>query len=196
MALRTRTRPAGPPAQQVRPRPHSIGRGTSPAAEAVSDALRRFDDPLLTSRRRVAGLSLVATGALGVVALYQYGLLRRVPEPPLPFLDADSVDATGSAYLLLHTPDAALGMASYAATLALAGMGAADRHVTAPWLPLLLAGKVALDAVSSGFLTAEQLSGHRKLCSWCTTAAAASLLSVPAVLPEARAAWRVLRRRG
>jgi len=41
---------------------------------------------------------------------YQLGLLRRVPELPLPGVDADAVDASGEAYVLFGTPDSALGL--------------------------------------------------------------------------------------
>ena len=53
--------------------------------------------------------------------------LRRVPEPPLPFLGADAVDAAGEAYQRLKTPDAAIGLPSAGVTLALAEAPAALR---------------------------------------------------------------------
>ncbi len=56
-----------------------------------------------------------------MVALYQFGILRRLPEPPLPGVDAERVDASGEAYALLRTPDAALGLTSAGITLALTG---------------------------------------------------------------------------
>jgi uncharacterized membrane protein len=184
---------AGPPAATVRPTHGGIGRAASAAGEQVSDDLRRGSGDHLEQRRRVAALSLLATGALGVVAAYQNGLIRSVPEPPLPLLDADRVDASGEAYGTLRTPDAALGIVSYGITLALAGMGARDRARRMPLVPLALAAKVAVDTLGSLFLTAEQATRHRRFCSWCLTAAAASVAMVPAVVPEARAAWRTLR---
>lgn len=192
---RLRDRPSGPPAASVRPRQGSFGRGGSSYAESVSDALRREDSAHLTRRRRAAALALGACAALGTVGAYQVGILRSVPEPPLPGVDADAVDATASAYRVLGMPDAALGMASYAVTFGLVAAGPADRSSTRPWLPLLVAGKVLVDVLSGGYLFAEQLSGHRKLCSWCTAASLTSVLMVPAVLPEARDAARVLVRR-
>lgn len=191
-----RSHPAGPPAKAIRGSPGGVGRRTSAAAEAVSDALRRGDTPFLRRRRRVGGLSLVAMGSLGVVAAYQMGLLRRVPEPPLPFLDADRVDAAGEAYQLLKTPDASLGLASAAVTLALAGMGPDKRAEQQPLIPLALAGKAILDAAYGVFLTLEQGTKHRRFCSWCVLAAATNVATVPQVLPEAAAAWRALRHRG
>lgn len=134
-------------------------------------------------------------GSMGLVAAYQFGLLRHLPEPPRPRLDSDTVDASGEAYQLLKTPDAALGMASYAATLVLAGMGGRNRAQERPWLPLALAAKTALDAASGVFLALEQGTKHQRFCVWCLIAAGSSLAMVPVAVPEARSAWRQLRRR-
>jgi uncharacterized membrane protein len=190
---RLRSRPAGPPAASLRSA-GGIGRPSSRYAESVSDALRRMDSPDLRRRRAATGLSLLATFALGVVEAYQAGVLRSVPEPALRFFDADRVDASGEAYHSLGTPDAGLGIVSYGVTMALVTAGAEDRAETRPWLPLLAAAKVVTDALNGGYLFAEQVSKHRGLCSWCTVAAAASVATMPLVLPEARRAWARLRR--
>lgn len=188
-----RAHPAGPPASSVRGSSGGIGRRTSLEAEAVSDALRRGSDRFLDRRRRTAALSLASISSLGVVAAYQNGLLRHLPEPPLRGLAADRVDASGEAYQYLKVPDSALGLASSAVTLALAGMGAADRADRQPWIPLALAAKVGLDAAFGLLLTVEQGTKHRRFCSWCLVAAVASVATIPQVVPEARAAWRTVR---
>jgi len=185
-----RARPSGPAASTIRPAHKGIGRRSTPEAEAVSDALRRGADRFLTHRRRSAAFTLLSIASLGVVAAYQNGVLRHLPEPPLPGLDADRVDASGEAYQYLKTPDAALGMASAAATLILIGMGDADRSRSRRWIPLALAGKSVLDATFALFLTVEQATKHRRFCSWCLAAALANLATVPHTLPEARAARR------
>lgn len=195
MGATTRFRPAGPPAASVRPGPGGVGRSTSEAAERVSDDLRRGAGDFLEQRRWIATLGSLASTALGVVALYQFGVLRRVPELPLPFLDADAVDASGEAYQALRTPDAALGLVSASVTLVLAGMGDRTRAHTAPWLPLALAAKTAADTAGAGFLLAEQITKHRAVCSWCTVAALAQIATLPLAVPEARAAWRAWRGR-
>jgi uncharacterized membrane protein len=164
-------------------------------AEAVSNALRRGAGTHLDARRRVAALSLTAMGSMGAVAAYQFGLLGHLPEPPLPGLDSDTVDASGEAYQLLKTPDAALGLVGYAATLALAGMGGRHRARERPWIPLALAAKVALDAASGIYLGLEQATRHKRFCTWCLVAAGASVAMVPAAIPEARAALGHLRQR-
>ncbi|MGI8798484.1 MAG: vitamin K epoxide reductase family protein [Pseudonocardia sp.] len=193
-AGRLRRRPSGPRAAAARAN-GGIGRSSSRYAERVSDDLRRVDTPDLARRRAATGLTLVATAALGIVQAYQTGLLRRVPEPRLPWLDAEKVDASGSAYHLFGTPDAGLGIASYGASLVLYGAGPADRAATKPLLPLLAAAKSTVDAASGIYLFLEQITGHRKLCSWCTLAALANVAAAPLVWPEARRAWRALRGR-
>jgi hypothetical protein len=195
VSMRTRTRPAGPPSASIRPGSGGIGRGTSAAAEAVSDALRRGDSAYLDGRRRTAVLQTVAAGTLAVVGLYQFGVLRSVPELPLPGLDADRVDASGEAYSVLRTPDASLGIASAGVSLVLAGMGSGRRHEEQPWIPLLLLAKSLVDAAGGLYLFAEQVTKHRRVCSWCTVSAGLLLATVPAVLPEARGAWRAWRGR-
>ena len=172
-----------------------IGRPSSRAAEEVSSDLRTGRGDALRRRRRVGAMALSAAGSMGVVAAYQMGLLKHLPEPPLAALDADKVDASGEAYQYLKTPDAALGLASYAATLVLAGMGSDRRAQERPWIPLALAAKVGLDAVSGLYLTVEQASKHRRFCSWCLLAAGLSTAMVPQVVPEARTAWGHLRSR-
>ncbi|MEO3928486.1 vitamin K epoxide reductase family protein [Micromonosporaceae bacterium B7E4] len=183
-------------AEQVRPGPGGVGRPSGRAAERVSDALRLDDSPVMRRRRWAAGLTLLAGGMYGVVAAYQYGLLRHLPEPPLRALHADRVDASGEAYEFGHTPDTALALASAAGTLALVGMGATDRARRHPWIPLLAAGKATADAAAGGWLFAEQVTRHRRVCGWCTVAAAATVAAVPFTLGEAWQAWWALRRRG
>ena len=192
-ALTTRSHPSGPPAAAVRPGSGGVGRAGSRAAERVSDDLRRGRGDHLSQRRAIAGLDLLATLALGVVGAYQFGLLKRVPEPSLPGLGADAVDASAEAYEMLRTPDSAIGLASAAVTLVLAGMGDRDRARDMPLVPLALAAKAALDAAGGAYLFAEQVTKHKKVCSWCTVAALAQIATVPLALPEARTAWRRLR---
>lgn len=73
-------------------------------------------------------------------------------------------------------------------------MGPAGRAESRPRLPLILAAKVVTDALWAVFLTVEQGSKHRRFCSWCLLTALSSIAAVPQALPEARAAWKVLRR--
>lgn len=160
--------------------------------ENLSHRLRKEDGEHLRGRRRVLQLTLGAAGCMGVISLYQMGVIGHLPEPPLPRLDADEVDASAEAYSYLSTPDAVLGFASYAGTMVLASMGSPDRARSRPWIPLALGAKVVADAVQAGKLTVDQWTKHRAFCSWCLLAAGFTFAALPAALPEARAALRAI----
>jgi len=160
--------------------------------EELSEQLRNSDNEYLRRRRTVVGLSLVAVGSMGLIALYQMGIIKHLPEPPLPRLDADKVDASPEAYSRFSMPDGFLGLGSYAMTMGLAAMGGQDRARTDPWIPLALAAKVAFDTSQAVRLTVDQATKEKAFCSWCLLSALATFATVPFVIPEARAAIRQL----
>ena len=132
---------------------------------------------------------------MGVIALYQLGLIQHLPDPSLPGVDSEAVVDSDEAYAQLESPDAVLGFCSYAGTLGLAVAGGADRATSRPWLPLALGAKVAFDAFQAGRLALSQWPRHRALCSWCLLAATASFAALPLAVPEAIDAWRQLTRK-
>lgn len=154
----------------------------------LSKQLRQEAGEYLARRRGVVGASLVAVGAMGLITLYQMGLIAHLPDPPLPGFDADKVDASAEASAKLAMPDGVLGLGSYAVTVAFAAMGGEDRATTHPWMPLALAAKVAFDTVQAGKLSVDQWTTHRAFCVWCLLASGATAVTVPLVIPEARAA--------
>ncbi|HEV2419530.1 MAG TPA: vitamin K epoxide reductase family protein [Terriglobia bacterium] len=165
------------------------------AAEALGHEMRESTDEHMKRRRGGVGLSLVSIASMGLIALYQTGILKHVPEPSLPGLDADKVNGSAQAYRYLAIPDAVLGIGSYAVTLGLASMGSPDRARRQPWIPLAWAAKAGVDAALSAKLTFDQASRYRAFCLWCLLAAGATFATVPLVIPEARAAARHLLRK-
>ncbi|HEX2253955.1 MAG TPA: vitamin K epoxide reductase family protein [Thermoanaerobaculia bacterium] len=164
--------------------------------EELSAELRQARDPDLARRRAAVALSLGAAGTMALIALYQSGLIRHLPEPPLPHLDADAVDASAQAFGKLAVGDGFLGLGSYAATATLAAMGPADRAERMPLVPLALAVKALADAAQAGKLSWDQWAKHRAFCTWCLLAAGATFATLPLTLPEARRAWQTVRELG
>lgn len=160
--------------------------------EELGQRLRRGSGTFLAGRRAVVGASLAAMGSLGVIALYQMGLIAHLPDPPLPGFDADKVHGSAEAYARLVTPDALLGLGSYAATALLAAMGGPDRATTRPWIPLALAAKVAFDVTQAGRLTLNEVTKQRALSAWSLLTTGATGATALLVVPEARAALRRL----
>ncbi|HVH87799.1 MAG TPA: vitamin K epoxide reductase family protein [Terriglobales bacterium] len=161
-------------------------------ARELSRELRNDKSGNMRRRRAVVGLSSIGATSLGLIGLYQTGIIKHLPEPPLPHLDAEKVDASPEAYEWLSTPDAVLGVASYGATMTLAAMGGDDRAVKQPFIPIALAAKTALDVFNAARLTRDQWTKHRAFCIWCLIAAGATFASVPFVVPEAVEAVRNL----
>ena len=139
--------------------------------------------------------SLIAIGSMGFIALYQMGVIKHLPEPPLSGLDADKVDGSEEAYSHLQMGDAFIGLGSYAATMGLAAMGPKNRAKTQPWIPLALATKAGADAAQAAKLTYDQFAKHKAACMWCLLAAAATFVTAALAIPEARAATRNLQDR-
>ena len=102
------------------------------------------------------------------------------------------MDASDYGYKRAETPDGLAMLATYAVTALLAGAGGEDRARRLPWLPLALAAKVAVDAVTNLTLAREEWAENKALCFYCQTANAMTLASLPLVVPEARTALRTL----
>ncbi len=161
---------------------------SEPGGRELSRELRYGTGQELDNRRRIAACLMVAIGSMATISLYQLGIIGRLPEPPVPHLDADKVDASPEAYAKLNTPDAVLGLHSYTTTLALTAMGGKNRAQTHPMIPLALTGKLMFDTFQAGKLTVDQWSKNRAFCSWCLLATGATFAALPLIYPEARAA--------
>ena len=130
--------------------------------------------------------------ALGPVTLYQLGIVRHLPDPPLPGFDADKVHASPQAYPIGSIPDGAIGIASYAATLALALACSPQRAQRRPWLPVALGAKVTFDLSQVVRLTWIEIAVLRAISGWSLLSSTATISSVGPALRAARTALRRL----
>jgi uncharacterized membrane protein len=158
----------------------------------LSEELRNDSNPDLQRRRWIVGLSLVGTAMAQIVSLYQIGIVRRLPDPPLEIFDSTKVDASDYAYKRLQTPDAFMMLASYAMTAWLAGAGGKNRATQTPLLPVALGLKTVLDTATAVELGREEWQENKALCAYCQVATICSVVSVALAAPEAlRAAKRL-----
>ena len=163
--------------------------------EKLSADLRETQgDEFLDNRRKITALSLFNIAMMGIISLYQMGVIKRLPEPPIPGLDAEKVNGSAQAYELFSTPDAVLGLGSYAATLGLCALGSSKRAKTLPLIPVLLMLKATFDALASAKLSYDQPTKYKAACLYCLGGALATFAVVPLAWPEARAAWKELRK--
>jgi uncharacterized membrane protein len=161
----------------------------------LSRQLREDQSPVMQRRRWIIGLSLAGVAIGKVVALYQTGIIKHLPDPPLKLFNSDKVDASDYAYKRAQTPDALFMIITYGITAALAGAGGRDRARTHPALPLALAGKAAYDAAVCTQLGIEEWRENKALCAYCQVATLISFATLALSLFEARDAARTLKTR-
>jgi uncharacterized membrane protein len=147
-------------------------------------------NPHLKRRRGIIGLAFFSCAVLGAVALYQIGILKKLPQPPLRAFNTRRVHASAGAYANLDTPDAFLGLASYAATACLAAMGPENRVRLYPWMPMGLALKLLADSAIALKLTCDEATKLRAFSIWSVLVTAATWTALPLAIPEALAAVR------
>lgn len=154
--------------------------------------LQEVESDDLKLRRGVVGLSLVGMAAMTAVSLLQTGIVSHLPDPPLKSFDSDRVNSSNTAYQF-GVPDGPLSLASLAANIPLAAYGGADRARRQPWVPLLAAGKAAVEAVAAGWYFYQMPAKEKKWCGYCIVGALANFGIFALTLPEARKAFAHLR---
>ncbi|UOR06605.1 vitamin K epoxide reductase family protein [Hymenobacter aerilatus] len=150
----------------------------------LSHELRNGQSPDLKRRRWIIGLSLVTVAAGQIVTLYQTGIIKHLPDPPLDVFDSDKVDASDYGYKRLDTPDAAPMMITGALTATLAAAGGMERATTTPWLPVAMGVKTVVDVVTNLTLAREEWKENKALCFYCQASSVAALAALALAMPE------------
>ncbi len=158
----------------------------------LSRDLREGQSTDLTNRRWIIGLSLLGTVAGQVVTMYQTGIIKRLPDPPIPYIDSNKVNASNYAYKRAETPDAALMILTYGLTIWLAAAGGKNRAEQKPWLPIALGLKTLADTATNVKLASEEWQENKAFCAYCQTATLLSTASVALAVPEMLKGFRTI----
>lgn len=142
----------------------------------------------LNLRRAIIGLSLVGMGAMAAVSLFQTGVVKHLPDPPLDGFDSDKVNSSDTAYAL-GVPDGTLSLASFAANIPLAAYGGENRAETQPFVPIAAAAKATVEAAVAGWYFYQMAAVEKKWCAYCIVGAATNWGIVALSLVEAKTAW-------
>lgn len=154
--------------------------------ENDSDDLRR--------RRSIIVLSLLGIGVAGVASLLQTGIVKHLPDPPLKGFDADKVILSDEAYQF-GVPDATLALAGLAMNIPIAAFGGADRTIKQPLVPILAAGKAAVEAAAASWYFYQMPTKEKAWCGYCITGALVYFGIFALTLPEAAKALSELQDR-
>ena len=156
----------------------------------LSRELREGQSPDLTNRRWIIGLSLLGAAAGQIVTMYQTGIIKRLPDPPIPYVDSNKVNASDYAYKRMDTPDAVLMIITYGLTAWLAAAGGKNRAQDKPWLPIALGVKTLADVATNLTLAQEEWQENKAFCAYCQTASVLSIASTALAVPEMTKALR------
>ena len=159
----------------------------------LSRELREGQGPDMNRRRWIFGLSMAGVAIAQIVSLYQVGIVKHLPDPPLDVFDSDKVDASDYAYKRLGTPDGVFMLLNYGMTAWLAAAGGKDRAEKTPLVPLLMGLKALSDVATNLELAREEWNDNKKLCAYCQAASVASLATLALAVPEALRALGSLR---
>lgn len=158
----------------------------------LSQELREGQSPDLCRRRWIFGLSMAGITIAQIVSLYQVGIVKHLPDPPIDVFDSDKVDASDYAYKRGQTPDGVFMLFTYASTALLAAMGGQKRSQELPLAPALMGLKALVDVMANLELAREEWKENKKLCTYCQTASLLSLVTLALSVPEALRAARAL----
>src|SRR6516225_1513079 len=121
--------------------------GITEARELRRD-LQRGDTMHLRLRRAIIGTSVSGMASMIPVTMLQTGIVHHLADPPIRGFHSDAANSSLIAYRF-GVPDGAMAVASFAVNVPIAASGGADRARTAPLIPLVAAGKAAIDAATS-----------------------------------------------
>lgn len=134
--------------------------------------------------RSISGLAAVSAFAFTLGALVQNGVVRRLPDPPLRFVDSRRVMLSRAAFPF-GVPDSPIALALEAAILAMAGTA----RRAAPARRRLLDRLIAIAATGGGIGAVRYLVEMvrlRRACVYCLGAATAMIALVPIAIKQAR----------
>lgn len=142
-------------------------------------------------RRAVIGLSLLGIGAMTAVSLFQTGIVKHLPDPPIDGFDSDKVNSSDTAYAL-GVPDGTLSLASLAVNIPLSAFGGENRAENQPLISIAIAAKTTVEAAVAGWYFYQMPTKEKAWCGYCILGAAANFGIAALSLAEAKRAWKNL----
>jgi uncharacterized membrane protein len=168
-----------------------LERVTENKPQQLRKELQNSEKSDIKLRRAVIGLSLLGIGAMTAVSLFQTGIVKHLPDPPIDGFDSDKVNSSDTAYAL-GIPDGTLSLASLAANIPLAAFGGENRAEEQPLIPLAIAAKSTVEAAVAGWYFYQMPTKEKAWCGYCILGAAANFGIAALTLKEAKRAWKNL----
>jgi uncharacterized membrane protein len=155
--------------------------------EELQRQITQGDSGDMKRRRAIVGVSLVGMAAMGIVALLQTGVVKKLPDPPVdtPNFDTEKVNLSEEAFSY-GMPDAPLVLVTHAINVAIASAGPPDCHQNRRWLPLAaVAMALPQAAIAAKYLFYQMPKVDNAWCPYCVVDALTHFATVALTLPEA-----------
>jgi uncharacterized membrane protein len=132
----------------------------------------------LSARRRIAALAAGVTANFALIGMRQYGVIRRLPDPPGRWFDSNAVITSRAAYPF-GVPDSALAVIGLGGIIGLATAGGSKRTGRPKILDKLLAAAVGIGVAGTVYYLGEMILRQRRLCAYCLASATGFFAMVP-----------------
>jgi uncharacterized membrane protein len=170
----------------------NLKRAAESKPQRLREELQNSERSDVNLRRAVIGLSLLGIGAMTAVSLFQTGIVKHLPDPPIDGFDSDKVNSSDTAYAL-GVPDGTLSLASLAANIPLAAFGGENRAEEQPLIPLAIAAKASVEAVVAGWYFYQMPTKEKAWCGYCIVGALTNWGIAALTLMEAKKAWKSMK---
>jgi uncharacterized membrane protein len=162
------------------------------SAESLREYQQHSDDEEMQLRRALVAVSLTGIAAMGIVTLFQTGVVKRLPDPPVGNFHTEKVNSSHEAYRR-GTPDAPLAVTAHAINIVLATLGAEDRPRRAPWIPILASLVAAPQAATAAqYLFYQMPKVDKAWCPYCIVDALTLFATFGLTLKESSRSVRAL----
>lgn len=151
-------------------------------AAAMRDVLRTEHAEDLDARRKVITLSALGLIDFSIISLYQTGVIKSLPDLPLPIFDSNKVNASTEAYRF-GAPDGPISAVVYGMAMVLASAGGDEKSGRSPVMDVALGATVAGNAAGGLFYLYKMIFEQKKICLYCVTGAALNLATAVVIAP-------------
>lgn len=148
----------------------------------LRDELRAGISEDLGRRRKIIALSTLGLVDFSIISLYQTGIIKRLPDIPLPVFDSNKVNAAKDAYMM-GVPDGPVSATVYGLTMVLAAAMGSESTGRKPVLDVLLGGAIAGNAAGAVFYMYDMIFKQKKICLYCVTGALINFASAIIIAP-------------
>jgi uncharacterized membrane protein len=133
---------------------------------SIRDTLREGSSISLDNRRKIIFLAAMGLCDFALISLYQSGVIKKLPDLPLPYFDSNEVNASKKAYAS-GLPDGTSGALMYAVTMMLASYGGDRNSGREKIWDRLLMGAAAIGSVAGLQYLYDMAFKQKKICMYC-----------------------------